>query len=362
MRLAGAAGQSDVIAALTVGGADAISQAGEAIDEYRLPVFELGDDLYEAGRLRAVVFQMRVPHSWQAWRLARYFGPGDRAYKKVGLVRESSALGEIAASALKVALEERGLVFADVAFPAGASEDDIAGQMEGGLAVQAPEAVVLEGTESFLERAAAVMGDERRRYRGRSQIHDGWHPQLGGFDGLLFVDEPLPEGTVSSGDYAHAFSAADSIARVREFRREFRQMFGRPPRGDEALAYDSVRLVSEAVRRAGDLDRGAISRALESLDRQQYAHLPVSWGPDDHVGAERDVLGLWTQPFGSRRGIPQMERWYHLMRTFTSDLERTNILEEDWPSFFQGTTPGGEAPFFHQARSGVVSGREDQTH
>lgn len=359
--LARAAGDPDVVAAITVGGESAIRDAAVALDEHLLPVFEVADDLYEAGQLRSSVFQMKAPHSWTSWRLARYFGPGDRAYKKVAILRESFPDSDFVAGALRLALEERGVEMIDARVAPRSTESEIASEVEK-LSQAKPQAVVLEGSEQFVSQAARVLNDAKWRYRGRAGTQSGgWRPQVAGFETMLLANSDLAEGTVAAGDYALAFPPSESMERIESFVKGFRERFDERPRADEYAAYDAVRLTGEAIRRAGKLDRREVLATLESFDRQQFVHTPVSFAPSDHVAAERDVQGLWTVKKGSE-GLSRSERWTHLMRAFTSDLERTNILEEDWPSFFEGTKPGGEAPFFYQARSGVVSKREDDIH
>lgn len=359
--LARAAGDQDVVGAVTVGGESAISDAGVALDEHLLPVFEVGDDLYESGQLRSSVFQIKAPHSWTAWRLARYFGPGDREYKKVAILGESAPASDMVAVSLRIALDERGVEMVEAKVAPRTGESAIVSEVER-LSQAKPQAVVLEGSEHFVSEAATVLHDEKWRYRGRRNIESGgWHPQVAGFETLLLTNAPLAEGTVAAADYALAFPTSESMPRIESFVKGFSERFEERPRADEAAAYDAVRLVGEAIKRAGKLDRREVLKALETFDRQQYAHTPVSFAPSDHVAAERDVQGLWTVKRDSE-GLPRSAKWTHLMRTFTSDLERTNILEEDWPAFFEGTTPGGEAPFFYQATSGVVSKREDETH
>lgn len=350
--LAAVVDDPDVIGVLTAAGADAIVAAGDALDEWRLAVFELSDDLYEAGRLRPSVFQMSPPHSWEAWRLARYFGPGDRGYRKVGLLRSGDLAGRTASDGLRPATVERGLAFVEsVVGPAGV-EAALAG-----LRSEAPEAVVIEGPPSLLREAAALLGAEPSRYLGRARIRDGWRPQIAGFDSLMRVGVALAPGTVAANDYARATERAETIEAVRRFREAFRRKFGTDPSGEEARGYDAVHLLGEAVKRAGSTDRAAILGALEAFDRVRFGRLPVSFGPNDHVAAERDALGVWAV-VEARGGDP----WLQIMRTFTADLERTNILEHDWPAFFEGTTPGGEAPFYHGARRGIVTDKTDDLH
>jgi hypothetical protein len=336
-----------VIGALTVEGAAAIGEAGETLDDRQLATFELADDLYEARTLRLSVFQVSTPHSWQAWRMARYFGPDDRAYKKVGLLRGTTLSGDIAAEVLAEALARRGVAFVDSMGPVREATER--------LRAEAPEAVVIEGFAGYIREAVAGIS-ARHRYQGRSQIHEGWRPQVAGFESLLGALPQAIPGYVATGDYATpaGLLVLDS---VRRFSGAFEKKYGKPPGNEELGGYEAVQLLGEAVRRAGNVDRARILEALEGFDRVRFGRLPVSLGPDDHLVAERDVLGLWAHPVEQGKGNARL---LPLMRTFTSDLERTNILEEDWAVFFEGTMPGGEPPFYHQAKLGITTGSEDQ--
>ncbi|MEO7804492.1 MAG: hypothetical protein ABIS18_09120 [Actinomycetota bacterium] len=306
-RLAGLTDDANTIGAITIGGGAAIEAAREALETSQFPVIELIDDLYDRGSLGQSVFQSAIPHSWQAFRLARYFGPSDRGYSKVGLAREPS--DQAVADVMSEALSLRGVAFVDAP---GSAEEAIKK-----LRQQKPQAVVIEGSLEFRSSVASELSKDPTRYAGKAKITDGWRPQLAGFDSLLQEESALAPGSVASSDYERA----------------------------------NLRLrIEEAV---GVLAKANKLADLEKFDRVRLGHLPISLGPTDHVLAERDVLGLFTIEHG---------KWTHLMKTFTSDLERTNILEEDWAKYFDGTTPGGEAPFYHGAKVGSVADPKNDLH
>lgn len=345
--LAGLTDDPHVLGAITVGGATIISAAREVLSSSSFVVVEVRHDLYELSLLGPSVFQGTAPRSWQAFRLARYFGPGDRGYRKIGLAREPGPDGDSVARVLKDAADLRGLEVVD-------SPGDPQGAIAN-LRSHKPEAVVIEGSQDFISAATKILSsDPSSAYAGRQRIKDGWRPQIAGFSSLL-AHEPVL-GSVAGGDYARPAQSDGRIQRVEDFRKEFRDIYKREPSGDEIYGYEAVHLLAEAAKRSGAgarLDKAARIKLLEELerfDRVRFAQLPISLGPDDHVIAERDVLGLYCFEGG---------RWLHLMRTFTSDLERTNLLEEDWASYFDGAVPGGEAPFFHQAKGGVTTDRSD---
>jgi branched-chain amino acid transport system substrate-binding protein len=62
--------------------------------------------------------------------------------------------------------------------------------------------------------------------------------------------------------YSTHFAVENTGAASRSFVAAYRARFGALPNGLAALTYDSVRLVADAVRRAGTTDRGAVRSAL----------------------------------------------------------------------------------------------------
>lgn len=341
VEIAAAAGRKDVVGLLVVGGEGVIAPAARAMDAESLPVFELRDDLYQAEALVGGVFQVRPPHSWQAWRLARYFGPGDRSYKRVGLLRREDSAGRAASESLNEELARRDIDFIDV--PTTDLDQGIESLRGAGA-----EAVVVEGPPVFLETAAKALSAGGTGYQGRSKIlaGGGWRPQVAGFESLLGIGDLAP-GSVATSDYAWPSPAAAMMERVGNFRETFRARFGDYPGLEASAGYEAAKTLMSAIQPGPQPNRSS----LQSLDRSLHSRIPVSLSPTDQVLPERDVLGLFARGSG--------DAWEHLMRTFTSDLERTNILEEDWATFFDGTTPGGEAPFYRQAKTGVVSDAGD---
>lgn len=349
--IAGASDDPDVLGLITSGAGEAIAASRIALASSQLPVFELTDDLYDAGEIFGPVFQMAAPHSWQAFRLMRYFGPGDRGYGKVVVIHDASRRANLGLDASKEAAQIRGVQVLEAA----GTPDQAA---RGGVGLQ-PDAVVVAGSTDFVRQVVEILSHEVYRYGGRAANRQGGRPQVAGFSMMLSLGPP--PGTVAAGDYAAPAQSGDIIEPVARFRSSFKAKFGKEPSGIEMLGYDAACALMEAAKRAGTADHAKVIAELERYDRVRFGHLPLSFGPTDHVGAERDVLGLWAVPADPDRwkGIGT---WRHLMRTFTSDLERTNILEDDWGYFFNGATPGGEAPFFHTSRWGITSDRSDPLH
>lgn len=334
--LAGLTDRADVLGAITVGGSDAIAAARVALQDSSFPVFEMQDDLYETASLTRTVFQADIPHSWTAWRLARYFGAGDRGYSKIGLMREPSAASDIFASLLKERLSERNLAMVDATGDPGSAVQT--------LQVERPQAVVISGSAKYVARAGSLFAKEPTAYRGKAMIGSGWRPQIAVFEERR-VD--LASAIVVS-DYAPCSDAGTPLPPTKAFitKAAKRKLICL---SDEIEAYEAVHLLTSSK----GPDRAAVMDAVEKIDRKKIAHLPISLGPDDHVIAERDHLGIW---------VNDGHQYKPIMRTFTSDLQKTDVVEEDWPFFFPGADPRGEAPFFYASRYGIVSDRSDDAH
>lgn len=349
--LAAAAADENVLGVVTFGGRDEIAAARSAIETSDVPVFETRDDLYDASQLFGSVFQMSAPHPWEAYRLMRYFGPGDRGYKKVAVVHDASPDAILGVDALKQAAQVRGV---EVVEAAGTPEQAVGG----GVGLM-PDAVVLEGRHAFLTEAVKLLSQDAYLYKGKESIRDASRPQVAGFSSMLGLEPP--RGTVAAGDYALPTGCKGIIDRATRFAEGFRKRFNEDPVGVEMLGYDAAKSMIHAATTAGSMEHAKVIGELEKFDRVRFSHLPLSFSPTDHVGAERDMLGLWAVPDdpAKHRGTG---RWRHLMRAFTSDLERTNIFDEDWAFFFAGATPGGEAPFFNTSRWGVITDRSDPFH
>ena len=334
------------LAVLTVGAAKALTRrAGREAD---LPWIELRDDVTIGAPSVPEVFQVAARSLWQAEKLARYFGPEDRRYTRVGLARMPGPAGDALASDFSRLLAAKQVELVD----SPGKPDAVLSA----LARSRPQAVVVQGSHDFIEAVAAQLSAPARRYRGRGEIESGWRPQLAGFTSLLSVQRQLPAGSVAAADYAVPFREAARLRSVSRFRKDFSAEHGVEPVGAEWVGYEAVRVLAEAVRRAGAADPDKIVAALESMDRVRFGHLPVSFGPDDHIVSERDLQGVWAMAPRGRTGPPG---WRPLMRTFTSDGAGSNFLKEDWRSFFAEADPRGDPPPYEKAKAGITSGPDD---
>ncbi len=76
-----------------------------------------------------------------------------------------------------------------------------------------------------------------------------------------------------------------------QFRRKFEGIYGRRPSAIAAYAYDSMRIVLEAIRHAG-LNRGKIRAALANMDYPQGVTGPIRFHPNGNRQIEAKIQDL----------------------------------------------------------------------
>lgn len=76
-----------------------------------------------------------------------------------------------------------------------------------------------------------------------------------------------------------------------QFRREFESTYGRPPSAIAAYAYDSMKIVLEAIRQAG-LNRRKIRAALANMDYPQGVTGPIRFHPNGNRQIEVKIQDL----------------------------------------------------------------------
>jgi ABC-type branched-subunit amino acid transport system substrate-binding protein len=178
----------------------------------------------------------------------------------------------------------------------------------------------------------------------------------------LLVSNPAlarPEpGTSACYPYTWA-GWAEAIRRVARFRAAFQRYFGRPPGGLEQEGYDAVRTLASALERDRVRGGAALTSSLERVKSLTLSGFPIDLGPDDHLFLPRDELGLFAVA-GPRERLdpwqsPGSEPWRPLMRTFTYDGRRDNILDQDKRVFFPRWRKDRPGPFYWRSRYGIVS-------
>jgi len=291
-------------AVFVVGAPDAVAAARPDIEAAGVPVILVGGDLYSDRRLFRYAFQTAIPLRWQARVLARYL-VFDRGHDTIAVVGDGTLGAE--------ALAEEG------ASPAGS----------------------LDGADAVL-----ALRPTHRAPAGA---------QLAAVNEAVLLRR-VPPGTVVCVPYTWA-GWADMLPRVHRFRWRFERAHGRPPAGFEQEGYDAVRAVAEALDRTGGQGGDALVRALEGFREETYSSLPIRLGPDDHVLAEESQLGLFAVddravPAGEAQGqVP----WRALMRTFTTDGQKVNLLDRDKKVFFSGWKRRKPSPRYWKSEFGIVT-------
>jgi ABC-type branched-subunit amino acid transport system substrate-binding protein len=289
-------------AVFVVGAADAVTEARPDIEAVGVPVILVGGDLYTDRRLFRLAFQTAIPLRWQARVLARYLVV-DRGHDRIAVTGDRAVGAE--------ALAEEG------ASPATGDPD-----------------------------AVLALGSPRDTTEG---------VQLAAANGAVLRRELAP-GTVLCLPYTWA-GWADMLPRVHRFRTRFERVHDRAPVGFEQEGYDAVRTVDEAMARAEGSGGEALLAALEGFRDETYSSLPIRLGPDDHVLAEESHLGLFAiddrpAPAGEAQGTVS---WRPVMRTFTTDGQKVNLIDGDKKVFFPGWRRRKPSPRYWKSRFGIVT-------
>jgi hypothetical protein len=343
-------------AVLVVGPGDTVTEARLEIEKSRTPVFLLGGDLYSSMGLFRQVFQTSVPLRWQAATMARYLVQ-DRAHREVAFVTDEGpgtggprGPAAEAEEAFGSAMAEEGREYRRVSLPPGFSPRDVIRPLED-------------------VDAAAYFGSPtgwRRLVRGLEGDRDP--PQLATWaDGLgpMFASGVgPPPGTVAP--YAYTWAGwAEPIRRVAAFRDLCQRVLGHPPQGFEQEGFDAVRLLGDALQRSRGRGGDALVGALESFTDARFSSLPIRLGPDDHLFLVDRHVGVFAVEGPGRAAepwVPSWAPWRPVMRTFTSNGERTIIPDLDRDVFFPGWRPREPAPDFWTSRYGITSRRGDPLH
>lgn len=349
---------SDVLAGgptavLYAGPGTALSPLRAQFADSGAPVVLLGGDLYTSRGLFPQVFQTTIPWEWQAHVIARYVVIDRKADDVVFL--GSGPEARSARSALRDALGYWG---GDL----DAGFDDRSRDPETGLAKafqragRADWVVVFGDSLDALGLANAL--EEDASIDRTTDPED--RPGISGPSALLVPSEGLahPEpGTGACNTYTWS-GWAEPIPGVGEFREKFQAFAGRLPSGLEQEGYDAVRALVASLRKTGGEGGGALIDALEQIKDRTFSGFPIYLGPDDHLLAPRDELGLFAVPGPQDDLDPWLEGetpWMPLMRTFTYDGERTSVLDRDRKVFFPYWNKNLPGPKYWRSRYGIVT-------
>ena len=175
-----------------------------------------------------------------------------RQLKKVALISDNSDLGQLLARFFRAGMEKSGIqVVTEEVVPRGATSAEP--QMQKIRAAD-PDAMFMAGVLTpenvLILRAYRQMGL-------KFPIHSSYNlsvPQYmsvakGLLNGITFVDAYDPDKP-----------------EVKKFEADYRKANGKAPYNIHGYGYDGIRMVAEAIRRAGSTDKEKIRAAMQSLE------------------------------------------------------------------------------------------------
>lgn len=354
----------DPEAVLVVGDAGSVAEARPAIEEARTPVILVGGDLYSSRKLFRFAFQTSVPILWQARVLARYLVK-DRGYGSVALVLAQDGRGTAERDSFGLSMAEEG-----------GGIDTITTIPPGGPGNTFPDLPPVDAQQviGVADGADAVI------FSGSAHTSAGVSAALGGLPDppqlavsaesvdLTFASGGTQPGSGTVACYTYAWSGwADMLPRVHEFRERFTDAVGHYPSSLEQEGYDAVMALADALSRTGGVGGDRLVEELETFRKETYSSVPVRLGPDDHVFAEESHLGLFAIEEPVDAALPPGEAssllpWRPIMRTFTTDGEKVNLLDRDKRIFFPFWRPKRPTPKYWRSEYGIISRSSDPLH
>jgi branched-chain amino acid transport system substrate-binding protein len=348
-------------AVLYVGPGLALTPLRTRFDQTGTPVVLLEGDLYTSHGLFPELFQTTIPWEWQAHVIARYV-VRDRKARDIVFIGEGPE-APTASKTLAVALAYWGGHLS-------ASFDDRSRDPTTGLAAPLTRAAKADWVVAFGPPVASlglVNAIEEQAGIDRS-THPGARPGITGSASLLAsgggLAQPEP-GTSACYTYTWA-GWAQPIRRVGAFRAAFAAAIGHAPTGLEQEGYDAVRVLARALGNTGGAGGAKLVSALEATHGFAPSGYPVDFGPDDHLFLTRDQLGLFAVAGPNERldpwEVPGSAPWRPLMRTFTYDGTRTNVLDIDRKVFFPFWGKDQPGPEYWRSRYGIATRPGDRLH
>jgi len=342
-------------AILYVGAGTALIPLQTQFAQAGTPVVLLEGDLYTGQDMFRQVFQTTIPWVWQANVIARYVVTDRKAKDIVFIGTGPEAPG--AATALGAALSYWGGHLTE-------SFDDTSRDPTTGMSAALDRAASADWAVAFgppVDVLGLVNGIEEAEFGDRQA-------GITSSASLLVSDPRLAQpdpGRTACYTYTWA-GWAEPIPRVGRFLERFEAMFGNSPVGLEQEGYDAVRILVDSLKATEGAGGRRLTAALESILDRTHASFPVDLGPDDHVFLPRDQLGLFAVAGPKERLDPWQivgsQPWRPVMRTFTYDGERDNILDRDRRVFFPFWRKNQPGPEYWLSRYGIVTGPEDSLH
>lgn len=202
--------------------------------------------------------QLQNPYFWQTGPLGSIqiatllSHARSKQLKRVALITDNSDLGQLLAKFFRAGLEKSGIqVVAEEVVPRGATTAEP--QMQKVRAAN-PEAMFMAGV---LTPENVLILRAYRQMALKFPIHSSYNlsvPQYmsvakGLLNGITFVDAYDPEKP-----------------EVRKFEADYRKATGKLPYNIHGYGYDGIKMVAEAIKRAGSTDKEKIRAAMQSLE------------------------------------------------------------------------------------------------
>ena len=202
--------------------------------------------------------QLQNPYFWQTGPLGSIqiatllSHARSKQLKRVALITDNSDLGQLLAKFFRAGLEKSGIqVVAEEVVPRGATTAEP--QMQKVRAAN-PEAMFMAGV---LTPENVLILRAYRQMALKFPIHSSYNlsvPQYmsvakGLLNGITFVDAYDPEKP-----------------EVKKFEADYRKATGKLPYNIHGYGYDGIKMVAEAIKRAGSPDKEKIRAAMQSLE------------------------------------------------------------------------------------------------
>jgi branched-chain amino acid transport system substrate-binding protein len=334
-------------AILFAGPGPTLTRVRSVLEATATPVVLLGGDLYTSRGLFPEVFQTTIPWEWQAKVIAKYLVT-DREAGTVAFIG-SGPEARSARTSTEAALAYWG----------------------GRLAWSSvyPTRTTPVGVLSRATNADAVVG-----FGAPSDVHrlvDGLvatdHPPLVSAAESLLAPTEVPSAFEATACYTYTWAGwARPIPRVGGFIRAFTAFAGHPPAGFEQEGFDAVRILARGLAATHERGGRDLIEALEAMGEVTYSSFPILFGPDDHLFLPRDELGLFAFVSPEERLDPWQPKdafaWRPIMRTFTYDGQRDNVLDRDRRVFFPFWRKNQPGPYYWSSRYGITSRPSDPLH
>jgi branched-chain amino acid transport system substrate-binding protein len=127
-----------------------------------------------------------------------------------------------------------------------------------------------------------------------------------GYGGLIAVGDASNTlkffeiaGRAAEGVYCFSNPTVDYLPNAKGFAESYRSKYRQEPGPYSALAYDALKLLADAIRRAGSTDGGSVIRALRQTGNFQGIAGPISFTPQNTLARSNFIVlfsaaGAWT--------------------------------------------------------------------